>query len=126
MVIPEAQMQFISLDIAFMPQVNHGYQFVLLIGGIFSKFIHAVALKDQTAYSIVDAVLKNWIYVHGAPYYLLIDQGSNVDGGTMGEICDIFGIEKRRSSAYHSQGNGFAKRNIRSIRDLLRAFSIGK
>ena len=55
MVIPEAPMQFISLDIAFMPQDNHGYQFVLLIGDIFSKFIHAVAIKDQTAYSIVDA-----------------------------------------------------------------------
>ena len=73
MVIPEAQMQFISLDIALMQQDNHGYQFVLLIGDIFSEFIHAVALKDQTAYSIVDAVLKNWIYVHGTPYYLLTD-----------------------------------------------------
>ena len=114
-------MQFISLDIALMPQDNHGYQFVLLIGDIFSKFIHAVALKDQTAYYIVDAVLKNWIYVHSMPYYLLTDQGSNVDGEIMGEICNIFGIEKHRSSAYHSQGNGFAERNIRSIRDMLRA-----
>ena len=83
MVIPKAQMQFISLDIAFMQQDNHGYQFVLLIGDIFSKFIHAVALKDQTAYSIVDAVLKNWIYVHGTPYFLLTDQGSNLNGETM-------------------------------------------
>ena len=42
----------------------------------------------------------------------------------MGEICNISGIEKRRSSAYHSQGNEFAERNIRSIRDMLRAVSL--
>ena len=39
----------------------------------------------------------------------------------MAEICNELGIEKRRSSAYHSQGNGFAERNIRTIKDLLRA-----
>ena len=119
MVILEAPMQFISLDIAFMPQDNYGYQFVLLVRDISSKFIHAVALKDQTTYSIIDAVLKNWIYVHSMPYYLLTDQGLNVDGEIMGEICNIFGIEKCRSLAYHSQGNRFAEWNIRSIRDML-------
>ena len=42
----------------------------------------------------------------------------------MAEICNELGIEKRRSSAYHSQGNGtigFAERNIRTIKELLRA-----
>ena len=121
MVIPDAPMQFISLDIAYMPLDNHGYQFVLLIGDIFSKFIQAVALKDQTSHSIAEGFLKNWIYVHGTPFYLLTDQGSNVDGEIVTEICNIFGIEKSRSSAYHSQGNGFAERNIRSVRDMLRA-----
>ena len=31
------------------------------------------------------------------------------------------GIEKRRSSAYHSQGNGFAERNIRNVKEMLRS-----
>ena len=39
----------------------------------------------------------------------------------MQEICTTLGIEKRRSSAYHSQGNDFAERNIRSVKDMLRA-----
>ena len=49
------------------------------------------------------------------------DQGSNVDGNLIRAVCDEFGIEKRRSSAYHSQGNGFAERSIRSIREILRS-----
>ena len=121
MFIPSAPMQFISLDIAYLPKDNSGYQYILLIGDIFSKFISAVPLKDQTAPLIVDALLKNWIFIHGSPFYVLSDQGSNVDGNVMQEICTTLGIEKRRSSAYHSQGNGFAERNIRSVKDMLRA-----
>ena len=39
----------------------------------------------------------------------------------MQDVCASFGIEKRRSSAYHSQGNGFAERNIRTVKDMLRS-----
>ena len=77
-----------------MPQDNHGYQYVLLIRDIFSKVIQSVALKDQTANSIVETFLKHWVDIHGTPYFLLTDQGSNVDGETMHEICNSFGIEK--------------------------------
>ena len=38
----------------------------------------------------------------------------------MAEISNKLGIEKRKSSAYHSEGNGFAMRNIRTMKDLLR------
>ena len=93
----------------------------MLIGDIFSKFVSAVPLREQTAKSIVDAFLKHWLYIHGTPLYLLSDQGSNVDGEAMKTLCNKFGIEKRRSSAYHSQGNGFAERSIRTIKDLLRS-----
>ena len=121
MFVPNAPMQFVSLDIGYLPTDNSGYQYILLIGDVFSKFIQAVPLKDQTAPTIVDAFLKSWLYIHGMPYYLLTDQGSNVDGEVMKEICNSLSIEKRRSSAYHSQGNGFAERNIRTVKDMLRA-----
>ena len=121
MVSPDAPMRFISIDIAFMPKDNHGFQYFLLIGDIFSKYIQAVPLKDQTAPVIADALLSHWIYHHGTPYFLLSDQGSNVDGDVIRDICNLLGIEKRRSSAYHSQGNGFAERNIRSVKEMLRS-----
>ena len=104
-----------------MPKDHHGFQYFLLIDDIFSKYIHAVPLKDQTAPVIADALLSHWIYHNGTPYFMLSDQGSNVDGDVIKEICNILGIEKRRSSAYHSQGNGFAERNIRSVKEMLRS-----
>ena len=121
MVTPDAPMQFICIDIAYMPKDNKGFEYFLLIGDIFSKYIEAVPLKDQTTSSIIAALLSKWIYIHGIPLYILSDQGSNIDSQALHELCNIFGIEKRRSSAYHSQGNGFAERNIRSVKDMLRS-----
>ena len=121
MVIPERPMQFVSLDIAYMPRDRDGFQYILLIGDIFSKYLGVVPLRDQTAESINKGFIDHWLYFHGTPLYALSDQASNVDGDTMQQFCEKFGIKKRRSSPYHSQGNGMAERNIRSVREMLRA-----
>ena len=116
----EFPMQFIAMDIQFMPEDKSGYKFVLLIGDLFSKYIEAVPLVEQSAPTIVQALNDRWILHHGSPLFLLSDQGSNVDGNVVREVCKTYNIKKRRSSAYHSQGNGFAERNIRNIREVIR------
>ena len=117
---PEYPMQFISMDIQYMPVDDNGFRYVLLIGDLFSKYVETVPLQEQSAPKILSALLEKWILHHGCPTYLLSDQASNMDGAVIREICNAFGIEKRRSSAYHSQGNGFAERNIRNVRETIR------
>ena len=117
---PEFPMQFIAMDIQHMPEDVSGYNFILLIGDLFSKFIEAVPLVDQSAPTIARALNENWILRHGSPLFLLSDQGSNVDGMVINELCRRYSIKKRRSSAYYSHGSGFAERNIRNIREVIR------
>ena len=69
MFIPNKPMQFISIDIAYLPTDNSGYNYILLVGDIFSKFITTVPLKDQTASVVASALLNNWIYVHRPPLW---------------------------------------------------------
>ena len=45
---------------------------------------------------------------------------------TIKDICNILDIEKYPSSAYHSQGNGFAEQNISSIKDILRSILLAR
>ena len=59
--IPQAPMQFVTIYIKFLPKDQQGYQYILLIGDIFSKFVSADPLREQTAKSIVDAFLKHWL-----------------------------------------------------------------
>ena len=78
-------------------------------------------LREQSAASTIMQTLKDdWVLRYGCPTYLLSDQGSNVDGKVIRELCETFNIKKRRSSAYHIQGNGFAERSIRNIREMMR------
>ena len=46
MYIPHAPMQFVSIDIAYLPKYHQGYHYILLIGDVFSKFISVVPLKQ--------------------------------------------------------------------------------
>ena len=119
-ITPSCPLQFISIDIASFTADRDGYKYILVICDLFSKYVVIEPLKDQLASSIADALRTKWICVFGSPLYLLSDQGSNVDGETIKTLCKDFNIEKRRSSAYHSQGNGLAERSIRSIREVLR------
>ena len=91
-------MQFISIDNAYLPKDEMGYQYFPIISIIFSKFVQATPVKEQTAPTILDALLRNWIYIHGSPFYLLSDQGTNVDGEVIAAICNKLGIEKCRYS----------------------------
>ena len=70
MVIPAKPMEFVALDIAQMPKDNDGYQYFLLVGDLFSKYINALPLREQSAKSVIKALTMSWIYVHGTPHYL--------------------------------------------------------
>ena len=117
---PQAPMEYIALDIAYMPVETEGYRYLLIIGDLFSKYIEAIPLKDQTASTIVRMVYENCLCRHGYPKYLLTDYGSNVSGQAMDNICEQFEIKKKQMSGYHSQGNGFEEWNIRSIGEIFR------
>ena len=96
------------------------------MGDLFSKYVDAVPMKNQKAETVTDAIWTKWISIHGCPRFILSDQGTNVNGETIKELCGKFNIEKRHSSAYHSQGNGFAERSIRAIREILRTVILDK
>ena len=119
-------MEFICIDIQHMPSDDCNYKYVLLIGDIFSKYIDAIPMTDQTSPQVLEALHNNWILKYGCPSFILSDQGSNVDGNLIQEVCKAFHIEKRRTTAYHSQGNGFPERNIRNIREILRTTLLSK
>ncbi len=77
-------------------------------------------MKDQHATTIEKALLDQWIHRHGRPHIAISDQGKNIDGQVVNDLCKKLGIEKRRSSPYHPEGNGQAERSVQSIKTLVR------
>ena len=91
---------------------------------MFTEFLFTKC-AERKIHSTVDykrAVFLN----HGCPSSILSDRGSNVDENDTNKIYKSLFIIKCYSSADHSQGNGFAERNIRSIRETIRTYLLEK
>ena len=51
----------------------------------------------------------------GAPAYLVSDQGKAFTGHIITHLCDLYGVQKLRTSPYHAQTNGQVERMNQTI-----------
>ena len=113
--------QMVAVDILEVPLSIQGIRYILVIQDYFTKWLEAIALKDQTAVTIT----KELIVVFGRfgmPQFLHSDQGRNFESTLLRSTLKAFGVEKTRTTAYHPQGDGMVERANRSILQMLRTF----
>ena len=113
--------QAIALDIATMAPSSEGYRYILLIVDGMSKYVELCPLRNITGQSVTNSIKRQWIARHGAPDMLLSDQGKQVDGVEIRKLCDEYGIEKKRSSPYHPEGDGISERSIGIMKGMFRS-----
>ena len=56
---------------------------------IFTRFGVAAPMPDQTAQTVVDALLARWILLLRAPRRLLSDQGANFESAQVQNLCAL-------------------------------------
>ena len=83
---------------------------VLVMTDHFKRYALAVVTKDQMAKTVVKVFYECFIAVFGAPTKLLSDRGANFTSALVEELCSAFGIQKCRTTAYHTQCNGQVER----------------
>jgi hypothetical protein len=106
--------------VATLPWATNQYRYFLVMVDLFSKYCEATPLKDQMALTIEKALVDSWIHRHGRPDIAVSDQAKNVDGQVVNDLCNKLGIQKRRSSPYHPEGNGQAERSVQTVKTLIR------
>ena len=98
---------FVAMDpLGPLPKTAHGNQFVLVITDRFSKLTRSIALRTTTAAVVANAFLDNWVYVYGAPQYVLTDNGPQFAAKFFDSVCALLGILHYLTTAYHPQING--------------------
>ena len=79
---------------------------VLVLQDHFSKYVVAYVVKDQTARTTAKTLRNGYFGLFGVPAYLVSDQGKAFTGHIITHLCDLYGVQKLRTSPYHAQTNG--------------------
>ena len=83
---------------------------VLVLQDHFSKYIVAYVVKDQTAHTAAETLRNGYFGLFGVPAYLVSDQGKAFTGHVIMHLCELYGVQKLRTSPYHAQTNGQVER----------------
>ena len=72
-------------------------------------------VKDQTAHTATETLRIGYFRLSGAPAYLVSDQGKAFMGHVITHLCELYGVQKLRTSPYHAQTNGQVERMNQTI-----------
>ena len=88
---------------------------VLVLQDHFSNYVVAYMVKDQTARTAAETLRIGYFGLFGAPAYLVSDQGKAFMGHVITHLCELYGVQKLRTSPYHAQTNGQVERMNQTI-----------
>ena len=96
-----------------------GNKHVITITDYFSKWVEATAVRDKTASTIADFLIKT-ILRHGAPRILVTDNGTEFKNSTMRQVTEAYGINHIFTTPYHQQANGLHERTKQTLQQGMR------
>ena len=88
---------------------------MLVLQDHFSKYVVAYVVKDQTAHTAAKTLRNGYFGLFSVPAYLVSDQGKALVGHIITHLCDLYGVQKLRTSPYHAQTNGQVKHMNQTI-----------
>ncbi|VDD78593.1 unnamed protein product [Mesocestoides corti] len=100
--------------------VASGNRYILVMVDYFTKWANAVPIRKADALSVAKGFMAGWVADHGVPYQIHTDRGSQFESMLLLELCDLLGVHRSRTTAYHPQGNGQVERTNRTLKMLIR------
>eukprot|EP00794_Sanderia_malayensis_P018344 gene18344-biopygen12294 len=105
-----------------LPETSRGNKHLLVAMDQFTNWCEVFATKDQRATTVASLLVSRVFGRFGPPTVLHSDQGRNFEGNLMQEVCNIMGIHKSRTTAYHPQCDKVVERQNRTLQDMLANF----
>lgn len=104
-------MERVAMDVVGpLPETERGNKYILVVGDYFSKWMEAYPIPDQTAVTVADKFVNEFVCRFGVPEVLHTDQGRNFESRVFKEMCGILGIHKTRTTPYNPKSDGLIER----------------
>ena len=66
----------------------------------------AFMTEDMTAHTVARILYHHYFYIFGTPLHLMTDNDLAFTSEVVQELCNLFGVKRVCTSAYHPQSNG--------------------
>lgn len=118
--------EIVALDFTLLEPSSSGLENVLIITDVFSKYTLAVPTRDQQARTVAQVLVSEWFYKFGVPARIHSDQGRSFESALLQQLCELYGVQKSRTTPYHPAGNGQCERFNRTLHNLLRTLPVSR
>lgn len=112
--------QIVGVDIMELPVTTAGNRYVLVFQDHLTKWPMVFPMPDQKSERIATLLVEDVVPFFGVPEALLSDRGTNLLSHLMMDVCELLGVKKLNTTAYHPQCNGMVERFNRTLKSLLR------
>ena len=108
-----------------LPRSKKGYQYLLTIMCMTTRYVEAIPLRNITTRSVVEAMVK-FFTTFGLPREVQTDRGTNFMSGVFAQALKDLGVKHVVSSPYHPQSQGALERFHHTLKEMLRCYCDGE
>ena len=122
--VPERRWSDLSIDlIVKLPETLSGFDSILVVVCRLSKMSHLIPCRESmSAKDFARLFIANVVRLHGLPTTIVSDRGTHWHNGWWEHVCELLGITRKLTSAYHPEANGQVERMNQVIEATLRAY----
>ncbi len=110
----ELPMDHLAIDLKQLPESEGGFNYILVVVDLCTRFVFLRALKTKSAESIAKKLVHLFCEA-GFPRIVQRDNGTEFVNQLLREVCAQSKIDHRLIAAYHARANGLAERFVQTI-----------
>ncbi|CAH8513258.1 unnamed protein product [Dicrocoelium dendriticum] len=119
--LPDARFKHVHLDIVGPLPPSNGFTHLLTCVDRFTRWPHAVPLRDTSAETVAHTFVESWASVFGVPATITTDRGPQFTSTLFRDLNRLMGCNHLRTTAYHPASNGLVERFHRQLKAALTA-----